>query len=279
MITLRKPSKIVRIGDIPIGGKKHWALIAGPCAIESMEIARHVAKEMTQITNKLGIPYIFKGSYDKANRMSIHSERGVGIQEGLKILSEIKKEFKIPVLTDIHETYQAEIVSKHVDCIQIPAFLCRQTDLLQAAVKTGLPVNIKKGQFMAPEDMSNIAEKASSLGANGILLTERGVSFGYHNLVVDFRSIPIMAKTGLPIVMDASHCQQKPGGEGDSTGGSREFIPHITTAALALDIDALYLEVHPEPSKAISDRKTQWPLDQIAELLEFLVKKPHTPKN
>ncbi len=273
MIELRKKSRQMKIGEVTIGGGAHWALIAGPCAIENREMALRVAETLSEITSRLGIPYIFKGSFDKANRMSIDTGRGVGMAGGLDILARIKESVGVPVITDIHEPGQAEIVARTVDCIQIPAFLCRQTDLVVAAAKTGIPLNIKKGQFLAPGDMRHIVGKAKNSGGGEILLTERGTSFGYHNLVVDFRGIPIMAETGCPIVMDVSHSQQRPGAGDGSTGGSREFIPHFAAAALTLGVDAIFLEVHPEPERAISDKKTQWPLDEAEELLKFLVER------
>ncbi|RKZ29800.1 3-deoxy-8-phosphooctulonate synthase [bacterium] len=270
MIELRKTANDVRIGNVVVGGDNPRALIAGPCAIENRESANRVAEKLAEATQKRGIPFIFKGSFDKANRLSIDSSRGIGIDRGLEILAGIREKIGVPVLTDIHNITQVSKVAEYVDCLQIPAFLCRQTDLVIAAAKSGKPVNIKKGQFLAPEDMAFIADKAEKSNAAGILLTERGTSFGYNNLVVDFRSVPIMAETGYPIVMDVSHCQQKPGSESGFTGGSREFIPHIAIATLALGVDAIYIEVHPDPENAISDRKTQWPLVEIEEFLSFI---------
>jgi len=264
---LREKSREVRIGETAIGGDRPWALIAGPCAIESEDMAFEVAEKLRDITAELDIPYIFKGSFDKANRMSLDSDRGIGIDGGLRVLSSIRERFGIPVLTDIHEPAQAAHVAKVVDCLQIPAFLCRQTDLTVAAAKTGLPVNIKMGQFVSPEDMAHIAQKAERSGDGGIMLTERGTTFGYRNLIVDFRGIDILSRTGWPVIMDVSHSQQQPGSSGGSTGGSRHFIPHFAIAALALGADAIFIEVHPDPKNAISDKKTQWPLSEIAALL------------
>ena len=270
MIELRKTSREVRVGNIPVGAGNRWVLIAGPCAIEGEEMALRTAETIAELAAYLDIPYIFKGSYDKANRLSGKSPRGIGIERGLEILARIRSDFGVPTLTDVHDADSAAIVAKSVDCLQIPAFLCRQTDLVVAAAETGLPINIKKGQFLAPEDMAVIAEKARSAGAVGIMLTERGASFGYHNLVVDFRGIPIMSRTGWPIVMDISHSLQRPASGGQTTGGDREFAPHMALAALALGVDAIFVEIHPDPENAISDRKTQWPLDRARELLELL---------
>jgi len=270
MIELRKKSSVVHVANVPVGGGKPWVLIAGPCAIESESMALQTAERLAEIAAILNIPYIFKGSYDKANRLSIESERGIGFKAGMDILSKIREEIGVPVLTDVHDPISAKKASRHVDCLQIPAFLCRQTDLVVAAAATEKPINIKKGQFLAPDDMIHIANKATESGASGIMLTERGTSFGYNNLVVDFRSIPIMAKSGWSVVMDISHSQQRPGSQGGSSGGSREFIPHFALAALSLGVDAIYMEVHPDPENAISDRMTQWPLKKTPDLLKFL---------
>lgn len=275
MFELRQKSREVTIGDVVIGGDRPWVLIAGPCAIESAGMAFETAEVLREISRDLGIPYIFKASFDKANRMSDESPRGVGIDEGLRILGDIRSRLGIPVLTDIHEPSQAERTANTVDCLQIPAFLCRQTDLVAEAARTGKPVNIKKAQFLAAEDMAHIAQKAENSGSGGIILTERGTCFGYRDLIVDFRSIDIMSRTGWPIIMDVSHSQQKPGASGGSTGGSRQYIPHFSVAALSLGADGIFLEVHPNPSKAISDKTTQWPLGEIRSLLEFL--KSHFP--
>jgi len=271
MFELRKKSSIVEVGGVRLGGNEHWVLIAGPCAIENRDMALETAGKISELASKYGIPYIFKGSYDKANRLSVNSKRGIGIEEGLEILGEIKDDLHIPTLTDIHDTYSPKKAVKYVDCLQIPAFLCRQTDIVAAAARTGLPLNIKKGQFLAPQDMLHIAEKARESGASGIMLTERGTTFGYRDLVVDMRSIPLMAESGCPIVADVSHCQQKPGNTNGSTGGDRRFIPHIALAALALEVDAIYIEVHPDPKNAISDKDTQYPLDEFGDFLELLV--------
>ncbi len=270
MFELRKKAKEVSIGKVILGGDRPWAIIAGPCAIEGKEMAFETAEWLRKITSELKIPFIFKGSFDKANRTSITSPRGVGIDAGLRILDDIRAELEIPVLTDIHESSQAEAIASAVDCIQIPAFLCRQTDLIVAASRTGKPVNIKKGQFLAPEDIEYSSKKAEESGGGGVMLTERGTSFGYRDLVVDFRSIDIMSQTGWPVIMDVSHSQQKPGAGSGATAGSLHFIRHFSVAALALGADGLFIETHPNPATAISDKETQWPLDKIRPLLEFL---------
>jgi len=270
MIEIKKKSHEVHIGNIPLGAGNRWALIAGPCAIEGEEMAMRTAETIAEIAASLDIPFIFKGSYDKANRLSGESPRGIGIEHGLDILAKVRSDVGVPTLTDIHDAPSADVAAGSVDCLQIPAFLCRQTDIVAAAARTGLPLNIKKGQFLAPEDMAVISQKAVDAGAKGVTITERGTSFGYHNLVVDFRGIPIMAHAGWPIVMDISHCLQRPGGDGITTGGDREFTPHMALAAIALKIDAIYMEIHPDPENAISDKKTQWPLARARELLELM---------
>ncbi|HDR90922.1 MAG TPA: 3-deoxy-8-phosphooctulonate synthase [candidate division Zixibacteria bacterium] len=270
MFELRRKAKEISVGKVILGGDRPWALIAGPCAIEGEKTAFETAECLRKVTSELNIPLIFKGSFDKANRTSITSPRGVGIDAGLRILDDIRAQLEIPVITDIHETAQAEAIAMAVDCIQIPAFLCRQTDLIVAASRTGKPVNIKKGQFLAPEDIEYSSKKAEEAGDGGIMLTERGTSFGYRDLVVDFRSIDIMSQTGWPIIMDVSHSQQKPGAGGGATAGSCHFIRHFAVAALALGVDGLFIETHPNPATAISDKETQWPLDKIRLLLEFL---------
>lgn len=243
------------------------SLIAGPCMAESLDLCRQVAEKTLEITEALEIPYIFKTSFDKANRSSLNSQRGPGIDEGLKILQTIKKEFNIPVTTDIHHPEQAELVAEVIDLIQIPAFLCRQTDLLYAAAKTGLPLSVKKGQFLAPWDTKNIVQKLEDFGTTGILLMERGTSFGYNRLIVDMAGLEIMSSFGHPICLDATHSVQLPTGQGTTTGGVRESIPALCRAAVAVGIQALYLEVHPNPSQALSDQGSQWPLDQLEGLL------------
>lgn len=257
--------------DVHIGDGLPFALMAGPCVIEDLELCRTICREVQQITRELGIPYIFKASFDKANRTSVQSFRGDGMQAGLDVLAAIKAEFGVPVVTDVHQADQCAAVGEVVDVIQIPAFLCRQTDLLLAAGETGRVVNIKKGQFMAPEDIAQAVRKVESTGNNRILVTERGVSFGYHNLVVDFRSLPIMAAAaGVPVVFDATHAVQQPAAQGHATGGTREYVPHLAKAAVAVGIDALFLEVHPDPKNAMSDAATVLDLADLPELLATL---------
>ncbi|MDD5698713.1 MAG: 3-deoxy-8-phosphooctulonate synthase [Victivallaceae bacterium] len=242
----------IRISDRVIIGKK-LTLIGGPCVVESLEMCKIIAGYLQEICAGLDVQYIFKASFDKANRSSVKSFRGPGLEEGLKILAEIKRAFKVPVVTDIHEAHQAAPAAEVADILQIPAFLCRQTDLLAACAATGRAVNIKKGQFMAPEDMRGAVEKVREAGNNQIMLTERGTSFGYHNLVVDMRALAVMRGFGVPVVFDATHSVQLPGGLGSVSGGRREFIRPLARAAAAVGIDALFTEVHPEPEKALSD--------------------------
>ena len=257
--------------DVHIGDGLPFALMAGPCVIEDLDLCRTICREVQRITGELGIPYIFKASFDKANRTSVQSFRGDGMQAGLDVLTAIKAEFGVPVVTDVHQADQCAAVGEVVDVIQIPAFLCRQTDLLIAAGETGRVVNIKKGQFMAPEDIAQAVRKVESTGNNRILVTERGVSFGYHNLVVDFRSLPIMAAAaGVPVVFDATHAVQQPAAQGHATGGTREYVPHLVKAAVAVGIDALFLEVHPDPKNAMSDAATVLDLADLPELLATL---------
>lgn len=262
---------MVQIKNVIIGDGR-LALIAGPCIIESLDLCRCVAAHMKKVCENLGIPYIFKASFDKANRTSHDSFRGEGMEEGLQILSMIRSEFDVPVTTDIHESWQAAPATQVVDLLQIPAFLCRQTDLLAAAAVTGKPVNVKKGQFLAPWDAGNIVAKLQAKGANGILLTERGTSFGYNTLVVDMAGLPIMRSFGVPVVFDATHSVQRPGGAGRQSGGDRASIPVLARAAVAAGIDALFMEVHPDPEHALSDAATQYPLLETEELLKGLLR-------
>lgn len=262
---------MVEVGDIKAGGNNPFVLIAGPCVVESEELIRQTAAEIKKITSSLNIPFIFKASYKKANRTSASSFKGIGDKEALKILGTVRKEFGIPVLTDIHLPSEAEIAAEYVDVLQIPAFLCRQTELLKAAGETGKVINIKKGQFLAPEDMRHAAEKVSSTGNKKIMLTERGTTFGYHNLVVDMRSLIIMRELGYPVVMDATHSVQLPS-RGDTSGGQPKFIKYLAKAAAAVGIDALFLEVHPEPENALSDASSQLPLSELKVLLEEIRK-------
>jgi 2-dehydro-3-deoxyphosphooctonate aldolase (KDO 8-P synthase) len=259
------------IGPITAGGDRLF-LIAGPCMAESRDLCFTVAEKAKGVCDRLGIGYIFKASFDKANRTSGVGPRGPGREEGLAILRDVKDAFGVPALTDIHESCQAAPVAEVCDVLQIPAFLCRQTDLLLSAAATGKPVNVKKGQFLSPWDMKNAVAKLEAAGAAGLLLTERGASFGYNNLVVDYRSLPVMRTFGWPVVFDATHSAQLPGGSGTSSGGMREHIPALTRAAMAVGVDGLFLEVHPDPGKAWSDAATQWPLDQLESLLVSALK-------
>jgi len=260
-------TKEIKIGSVKVGGRNPLALIAGPCVIEGKELCHQIGRDIKAICGELNIPYIFKASFDKANRLSVSSPRGPGLDKGLEILAEIRSNLDVPVLTDIHEVWQAAKVAEVVDILQIPAFLCRQTDLVLAAAKTGKPVNIKKGQFLSPHDMRNIVEKVTSTGNEQVLLTERGVSFGYGNLVVDMRSLAIMREIGFPVVFDATHSVQRPGGLGTASGGDREYVPHLVRAACAVGIDALFLEVHPNPEIALSDAANMLPLDSLKSVL------------
>lgn len=263
---MNNPVTAVKIGNIVIG-EGALTLIAGPCVIESEALCLQVAQTVKTICERLGIQYIFKASFDKANRTSLHSFRGPGLEEGLRVLAEVKQYTGLPLTTDIHEPWQAERVAEVVDLLQIPAFLCRQTDLLVAAARTGKPVNVKKGQFMAPWDMRHVVEKLQESGAQGVMLTERGASFGYNTLVVDFTSLPQMRALGVPVVFDATHSVQLPAGAGSQSGGRREFIPHLVRAAVAVGIDALFMEVHPDPEKGLSDPATMFPLRDLEMLL------------
>lgn len=249
-----------------------FKLIAGPCVIESEEMVMSIAEKMKSITDKLGIPYTFKASFDKANRTSINGKRGPGIEEGLRILEKVKTTFDLPVATDIHEPWQAEPVGKVCDIVQIPAFLCRQTDLLVAAAKTGKCINIKKAQFLAPWDMANCAQKVEQSGNSNIMLCERGTSFGYNNLVVDMTGLVEMKKFGYPVIFDATHSVQKPGGKGTSTGGNREYVEYLAKAAIAVGVDGLFMETHPSPDDAWSDGPNMVILDKMEAMLEKLIK-------
>jgi 2-dehydro-3-deoxyphosphooctonate aldolase (KDO 8-P synthase) len=252
--------------------KDQLFFILGPCVIESESFVLKLAEEILQITEELDIPFIFKASFDKANRTSIHSFRGPGLEEGIKILKRVREEYKIPVLTDIHEPWQAEAIAEAVSALQIPAFLSRQTNLLVSAGKTGLPVNIKKGQFMSPQDMPMVAEKIKETGNLKILLTERGTFFGYRNLVVDFRSIPIMKKSGFPVILDVTHSLQKPSADSGVTGGDPEFIPVLAASGVVSGVNGLFMEVHPEPDKALSDGSNSLDLKNLKPLLIKLKK-------
>jgi 2-dehydro-3-deoxyphosphooctonate aldolase (KDO 8-P synthase) len=264
--------KIVKIGHIEIGRNRPLVLIAGPCVIESEDQVRKTIEGLKEITGEINIPFIFKSSYDKANRTSIKSYRGLGLDKGLEILEKVKREFDIPLLVDVHQIEEVKLVSKVADILQVPAFLCRQTDLIISIAKTGKPINVKKGQFLAPWDMQNVIEKIESTGNKNILLTERGSCFGYNNLVVDMKSLPIIRSFGYPVVFDATHSVQKPGGKGTTTAGEREYVPFLAQAAVATGIDGLFLEVHPQPEKALSDGPNMIRLSRVKELLEKLIK-------
>jgi 2-dehydro-3-deoxyphosphooctonate aldolase (KDO 8-P synthase) len=254
-----------------VGLDRPMFLIAGPCAIETEQLALETASQLKELTDSLGIPFIYKSSFDKANRSSSESFRGPGMDEGLAILAKVKSEIGVPILTDVHDITQVDAVASVVDVLQTPAFLCRQTDFIQAVVKSGKPVNIKKGQFLAPQDMKNVVEKANAVGGKGrVMVCERGASFGYNNLVSDMRSLAIMRETDCPVVFDATHSVQLPGGQGSSSGGQREFVPVLARAAVAVGVSGLFMETHPNPEKALSDGPNAWPLGQMKELLETL---------
>ena len=267
MTTMPTP---VAIGDLTLSNTLPFALIAGPCQLENLDHARRLAGELGQTCADLGIPYIFKASFDKANRTSLGTARGPGLEAGLEILARVRQEVGCPVLTDVHESAQCAIAAQHVDVLQIPAFLCRQTDLLLAAGETGAAINVKKGQFLAPWDVANIADKIASTGNRRILLTDRGASFGYNMLVSDMRALPIMARTGYPVVFDATHSLQLPGGLGGASGGQREFVPPLARAAVAVGIAAVFIETHEDPARSPSDGPNMVPLDQMRPLLERL---------
>ena len=265
--------KIVKIGNFTIGNDLPLSLLCGPCQIESRQHAIDICGAMSEITKKLGMNYVFKASFDKANRTSINGARGVGLEEGMRTFDEIKKLYNnIPIVTDVHETTQCAEVAKHVDMLQIPAFLCRQTDLVVAAAKTGKVINVKKGQFLAPWDVANIVKKVTDSGNENVCITERGTSFGYNTLVVDMRGFPQMAQaTGCPMIFDATHSVQQPGGQGTSTGGQREFAPVLARAAVAVGIGALFIETHENPDKALSDGPNTIPLHEMESLLSQLM--------
>ena len=259
----------VRIGGVAIGGGNPLVLIAGPCVIEGEAFTLEVASKLKEIAEGLRVPLVFKASYDKANRTSVHSFRGPGLAEGLRILKRVKEEVGLPVLSDVHRVSEIGPAGEVLDCLQIPAFLSRQTDLILEAASTGLPVNIKKGQFLSPWDMEHAVEKACSRGNDQVLLTERGTFFGYRDLVNDMRSLVIMKGFGTPVIYDATHSVQSPGARGGRSGGNREFVPALVRAAVAIGVDGLYMEVHPRPEEALSDPDTSWPLDRLAEVLEM----------
>lgn len=262
--------KKVKIGNLTVGGGKGLFLLAGPCVIEDPERTLMIGRRTKEICDRLGIPYIFKASFDKANRSSYSSFRGPGLEEGLKILAHIKKELQVPVVSDIHSVEQIEPAAEVLDVLQIPAFLCRQTDLVYGAAKTGKCVNVKKGQFMAPKDMINVLKKMEEAGNENLMLTERGASFGYNNLVVDMRSFPIMRDFGYPVIFDATHSVQLPGGAGTKSSGQREFVPFLSRAAVGAGVDGLFMEVHDNPEEALSDGPNMVRLDDLEAILRDL---------
>ena len=261
----------MKLCGFEVGLDKPLFLIAGPCVVESQQLQIDTAGTLKEITTRLGIPFIFKSSYDKANRTSAASFRGLGVDEGLRILSEVKRQLQIPVLTDVHEYTPLDEVASVVDVLQTPAFLCRQTDFIQNVAKAGKPVNVKKGQFLSPWEMKHVSDKALATGNTQIMVCERGASFGYNNLVSDMRSLAVMRETGCPVVFDATHSVQLPGGAGGKSGGQREFVPVLSRAAVAVGIAGIFMETHPDPDKALSDGPNAWPLGQMAALLETLI--------
>ncbi|HHQ13906.1 MAG TPA: 3-deoxy-8-phosphooctulonate synthase [Chromatiales bacterium] len=260
----------MKLLDFEVGLDQPLFLIAGPCVIESESLVLDTAGRLQELTGQLGMPFIFKASYDKANRSSAGSFRGPGVDQGLKILAEVRRQLAVPVLTDVHEDSPLDEVAAVVDVLQTPAFLCRQTNFIQRVAACGKPVNIKKGQFLSPWEMGNVVDKARAAGNETVLVCERGYSFGYHNLVSDMRSLAVMRSTGCPVVFDATHSVQLPGGRGDASGGQREFVPVLARAAVAAGIAGLFMETHPEPDKALSDGPNAWPLDRMEALLETL---------
>lgn len=260
----------MRLAGLEVGNDQPLALIAGPCVVEGAELTLEIAGRLKEITARLGIPFVFKASYDKANRSSVRSYRGPGIEAGLRILADVRAQLAVPVLTDVHEDTPLAEVAAVVDVLQTPAFLCRQTNFIVAVASQGKPVNIKKGQFLSPWEMQNVVDKARSTGNGQILVCERGFSFGYNNLVSDMRSIAILRRTGCPVVFDATHSVQLPGGQGSASGGQREFVPVLARAAVAAGVAAVFMETHPDPARALSDGPNAWPLDRIESLLVTL---------
>ncbi len=272
-------NKSVKCGKLKISNAGPFTLIAGPCQLESEKHALEIASELKKITERLGIGLIYKTSFDKANRTSLKGKRGAGLEKSLPVFDKIRKDVGIPVLTDVHTAEQCEIVSKHVDVLQIPAFLCRQTDLLIAAAKTGKIINVKKGQFLAPWDMVNVTKKIEDSGNKNILVTERGASFGYNTLVSDMRSLPIMAKNGYPVIFDATHSVQQPGGQGESSGGQREFVQYLARAAVAVGVAGVFIETHQDPDNAPSDGPNMVPLNKLENLLKQITDIDNLIKN
>ena len=269
----------VKCGSVQISNSNSFCLIAGPCQLETEQHAMDMAGKIKEITTSLGIGFIYKTSFDKANRTSLKGKRGAGLEQSLPIFDKIKKELNVPILTDIHNIEQCAVVAKHVDVLQIPAFLCRQTDLLIAAAKTKKIINVKKGQFLAPWDMVNVTKKISDSGNDNILVTERGASFGYNTLVSDMRSLPIMAKNGYPVIFDATHSVQQPGGQGDKSGGQREFVEHLSRAAIAVGVAGVFMETHQDPDNAPSDGPNMIPLSNLENLLKQLIQIDNIIKN
>ena len=269
----------IKCGSIEISNSNNFCLIAGPCQLETEQHAMDISGKIKEITSKLGVNFIYKTSFDKSNRTSLKGKRGIGLEQSLPIFDKIKKELKIPILTDVHNIEQCSIVADHVDMLQIPAFLCRQTDLLIAAAKTKKIINVKKGQFLAPWDMVNVTKKISDSGNNNILVTERGASFGYNTLVSDMRSLPIMAKNGYPVIFDATHSLQQPGGQGDKSGGQREFVEHLSRAAVAVGVAGVFMETHQDPDNAPSDGPNMIPLSNLENLLKQLIAIDNIIKN
>ena len=261
----------MKLCGFEVGLDQPFFLIAGPCVVESEQLQVDTAGTLKEITDSLGIPFIFKSSFDKANRTSVNSFRGPGMEEGLRVLSEVKRQLGVPLLTDVHEYTPMDEVASVVDVLQTPAFLVRQTDFITKVCAAGRPVNIKKGQFLSPWDMKPVVEKAKSTGNQDIMVCERGASFGYNNLVSDMRSLAVMRETGCPVVFDATHSVQLPGGQGNSSGGQREFVPVLSRAAMAVGISGIFMETHPDPSKALSDGPNAWPLGEMKRLLETLM--------
>jgi len=270
MTDTKQPQNTVQIGSVHFGNHLPLSIIAGPCAMESRDHALEMAAALSEMAGRLGLGLVYKSSFDKANRTSISSARGIGIDKALAIFAEVKERYGLPVLTDVHENDQCAAVAEVVDVLQIPAFLCRQTDLLVAAAKTGRVVNVKKGQFLAPWDMANVAEKVKAAGNPNVMLTERGASFGYNTLVSDMRSLPIMAETGAPVIFDATHSVQQPGGKGATSGGQREYVPVLSRAAVAVGVAGVFIETHQDPDKAPSDGPNMVPLKELEALLAQL---------
>ena len=269
----------MRLAGKPVGNDQPLMLIAGPCVIESRDLVEHVAGRMLELSAKLGFAYVFKASFDKANRSSAKSFRGLGMDKGLEILAGVRKGFGVPVLTDVHEDTPFAEVASVVDVLQTPAFLCRQTNFIQAVAAAGKPVNIKKGQFLSPWEMQNVVDKARATGNQDIMVCERGFTFGYNNLVADMRSLAVMRATGCPVIFDATHSVQLPGGQGSSSGGQREFVPVLARAAVAVGVAGLFMETHPDPDKALSDGPNAWPLARMESLLGLLCELDRTVKS